>query len=420
MKQNNIFYGWWIVLGSAVILAVLGPASVAVANIFQTPVTAEFGISNSQFAISNSLVLGVGIFLSPYISQKLAGKNFRLVFLIGIFAYVLAYAGYGLAPNMYVFYLLSLFVGFGYMTTTIIPVSMMVNNWFIQKRGLALSLALSGLGIGGVVFSQLLTWLIGNVGWRQTYMIYGALMFLVATPIVWFIFKASPEDMNLTALGASKLNQQEQQEEGQQEQSQGVSLPVTETMAKPFFILLVVGSVIVGIISNGGLGQFPPVLYGMHGPAVGATIISVYSGVGIIGKIVLGNINDRYGTVVSTIYAAILMVMTYLAMMFAGNIILAFMMAVLFGMGNAVGTVAPPLITSAIYSSKNYPKAYGYVQSGVQLGLTFGSLFAAAIADFTGSYNFAWGTLSILSAILAVSWIGAYRNAQKYIQRPKR
>ncbi|MFL2100244.1 hypothetical protein [Desemzia sp. FAM 23989] len=91
MKQNNIFYGWWIVLGSAVILAVLGPASVAVANIFQTPVTAEFGISNSQFAISNSqfaisnsLVLGVEIFLSPYISQKLAGKNFRLVFLIGI------------------------------------------------------------------------------------------------------------------------------------------------------------------------------------------------------------------------------------------------------------------------------------------------------------------------------------------------
>lgn len=137
MKQSNIFYGWWIVLGSAIILAVLGPASVAVANIFQTPVTAEFGISNSQFAISNSLVLGVGIFLSPYISQKLASKNFRLVFLIGLIVYVLAYTGYGFAQNIYVFYLLSLLVGFGFMTTTIIPVSMMVNNWFIQKKGIS-------------------------------------------------------------------------------------------------------------------------------------------------------------------------------------------------------------------------------------------------------------------------------------------
>lgn len=191
-------------------------------------------------------------------------------------------------------------------------------------------------------------------------------------------------------------------------------------MTKPFFILLILGAVIVGVINNGGLGQFPPVLYGIHGPVVGATIISVYSGVGIIGKIVLGNINDRYGTVASTVYSTIMMVLTYFVMLFAGNIVMAFLMAVLFGMGNAVGTVAPPLITSAIYSSKNYPKAYGYVQSGVQLGLTFGSLFAASIADFTGSYNVAWGTLSVLSAILAVAWIGAYRNAQKYIPTQKR
>lgn len=306
------------------------------------------------------------------------------------------------------------------MTTTIIPVSMMVNNWFIQKRGLALSLALSGLGVGGVVFSQLLTWLIGNVGWRQTYMIYGAIMFLVATPIVWFIFKANPEEMNLTALGASKVEHKGQHEDEQQEPLHGVQLTVAETMTKPFFILLILGAVIVGVINNGGLGQFPPVLYGIHGPVVGATIISVYSGVGIIGKIVLGNINDRYGTIVSTIYSAVMMVLTYFVMLFAGNIVMAFLMAVLFGMGNAVGTVAPPLITSAIYSSKNYPKAYGYVQSGVQLGLTFGSLFAASIADFTGSYNVAWGTLSVLSAILAAAWIGAYRNAQKYIPTQKR
>ena len=42
MKNNKIFYGWWIVLASAVALAVMGPASVAVANLFQNPVTQEF------------------------------------------------------------------------------------------------------------------------------------------------------------------------------------------------------------------------------------------------------------------------------------------------------------------------------------------------------------------------------------------
>lgn len=84
MKNSKVFYGWWIVLGAAVVLAVIGQASVTVANLFQLPVTEEFGISNSQFVISNSLVLGVGIFLSPFIFKKLVTGNFRLIYSIAV------------------------------------------------------------------------------------------------------------------------------------------------------------------------------------------------------------------------------------------------------------------------------------------------------------------------------------------------
>lgn len=410
MQNSKVFYGWWIVLGAAVALAVMGPASVAVANLFQTPVTEEFGISNSQFAISNSLVLGVGIFLSPYISKKFATGNFRLIYVIGVLIYALAYMGFGLSPNIYVFYALSLLVGLGNVITTILPVSMLVNNWFIKKRGLALSLSFTGLGIGGVVFSQLLTPLIANVGWRQTYLIYGTIILAVGLPVGWFIFKSRPEELGLKAYGAKES---EPAKEGEQEQVDSKQPPVNQTMNKPFFILLIVGAVLVGIVNNGGLGQFPPVLTSLHGPTLGAIIISIYSAAGIAGKIVLGNINDRFGTIGSTLYASLLLVLSYLMMLFAGNYVLAVVMAVLFGMGNAIGTVSPPLITSAIYSPANFPKAYGYVQSGVQLGMTVGSLVAASIADLTGSYNYSWIVLAAASVLVAVSWVGAYRNAQK-------
>lgn len=407
MRENKIFYGWWIVLGGAIVLALLGPASVAVANLFQTPVTEEFGISNSQFAISNSIVLGVGIFLSPYISQKFATGNFKLVYVIGLITYILAYMGFGLAPNIYVFYVLSLFVGFGFMSTTIIPVSMLINNWFIEKRGLALSLALSGLGIGGVVFSQVLTPLIFNFGWRQTYFIYAAIMLVVALPIVLFIFKAKPEMLGLTALGAAEDGAGNAPSQQKAEQSPKAKLGMT-----PYFIMLLVGAVCVGLANNGGLGQFPPVLYSLHGPAIGAMVVSVYSAVGILGKLLLGNINDRFGTIVSTIYAASLLAAAYFIMLFAGDVTFAIIMAVVFGLGNAMGTVAPPLITSAIFAKEDFPKAYGFLQSAMQLGMTLGSLVAASIADFTGTYSASWITLSIISALSAVMWVSAYRTAK--------
>lgn len=414
MKTSKVFYGWWIVLGAAIVLAVMGPASVAVANLFQLPVTEEFGISNSQFAISNSLVLGVGIFLSPIISKKLATGNFKLIYSIAVIVYALGYMGFGFAPNIYVFYLLSLLVGFGYTTTTIIPVSMLVNNWFVKKRGLALSLALSGLGIGGVIFSQILTPLINNVGWRQTYLIYGVIMLVVTLPIVLFVFKPRPESMNLKAYGTEELNISNKGDK-EQIQAQRTQAIGAKTGITPFFILLMLGAVLVGLVNNGGLGQFPPVLNSLHGATQGALIISIYSAVGILGKLILGNVNDRYGPVASTIYASVLLIVTYIVMIFAGNFVLAIIMAILFGLGNAIGTVSPPLITSAIYSADDFPKAYGYVQSGVQLGMTVGSLVAASIADFTGTYTVSWIFLAVAAALVGLSWVAAYRTSQKKI-----
>ena len=49
------------------------------------------------------------------------------------------------------------------------------------------------------------------------------------------------------------------------------------------------------------------------------------------------------------------------------------------------------------------------------LGMTLASLFTAGIADFTGSYTYSWITLMILAVVVAVLWISAYKNAQKYI-----
>jgi len=413
MKVGKIFYGWWIVAGTAILLAILGPASVAAANLFQNSVVESFGIENSQFALSNSIVLGAGIFISPLVTQMLSGKHFKNFFTIAIITYALAYVGYGLAPNIITFYILSLLVGFGYISTTIIPTGILINNWFVEKRGLAMSLALSGLGIGGMVASQIIPRLITAIGWRSTYISYGILMLVVGLAVIWFLLAQKPEDKRLTALGGTERSVHTNVGEGETEQTQHSTINFKSTMKKPFFILMVIGAVFVGLSNNGGLGQFPPYLQEMHGITQGATIVTIYSGVGIIGKIVLGSINDKAGIIKSTMYASLLLITTYILMVFAGNYMIAIIASIFFGMGNAIGTVSPPLITSSIYSSENYAKAYGYIQSGVQLGMTFGSLVAAGIADIS-SYSVSWIVFAVISALIAVTWVSAYQNSRKY------
>ena len=409
MKKPNIFYGWWVVVGTALLLAVLGPAAVAVANIYQSPIVTQYGITNSQFAISNSLVLGVGVFLSPLVSKRLSGDNFKRNYIIGLIIYALAYVGYGLTTDRFVFYFLSLFVGFGSLSTTIIPASILISNWFVEKRGLALSLAFSGLGIGGIVFSQLVTFLINTFNYQVAYVIYGSLMLIIGLPIILFLIKVKPEDMGLTPYGKEdSVNVESDRTIDTKEVKPTSSGSILST----HFILLLVGAMLIGIVNNSGFGQFPPVLANMHGDATAAAIISVYSGIGIIGKIALGHIHDRYGAIKSTIYATSLLALTYFAMLFSEQLVIAYVMAILFGLGNAIGTVLPPLITSEIYSDKNYSLAYGYVNSGVQLGMTIGSLYAAGVADFTGSYNYSWMSIIVFSLLIGVLWVTAYKKAQ--------
>lgn len=99
-------------------------------------------------------------------------------------------------------------------------------------------------------------------------------------------------------------------------------------------------------------------------------------------------------------------------MLFSEQLVIAFVMAILFRLGYAIGTVLPPLITSEIYSDESYSLAYGYVNSGVQLGMTIGSLYAAGIADFTGSYNYSWMSIIVFSILISVLWVSAYKKAQ--------
>lgn len=65
--MKKIFYGWWIVIGAMVVFAVITPAAVALATKFLIPVTAELGASRTEFTLSNAILQGMGIFLSPVI-----------------------------------------------------------------------------------------------------------------------------------------------------------------------------------------------------------------------------------------------------------------------------------------------------------------------------------------------------------------
>lgn len=394
------------------------PPIMALSNKFLIQVTGELQISRSAFTLANTILQGLGIFLSPIVSARLARGNMKRIQTVSIIGFVLSYASFSLATNVIHLYISSFFTGIFFLNASLIPVSMMITNWFVKKRGLAMSIAMAGIGVGGTIFSPVITWLLGAYGWRSTYRIMALIILVLALPAALFILRKRPEDMGLLPYGSEDAAIQDAASKRIPKKADIVfPLSVKESRTKLFFILFIFGMLCNGLINTGSLGHFPPAIEELQGPQVQALIISMYSMIGIFGKLVLGWLNDRFGVVVSTAFGCITFALSFIFILFGQNISMLYIMAFLLGLGDAIGTVTPPLITSAIFGAEKYGEAYGIANSFTQIGLSLGALMVAAVYDTSGSYNTAWILLIILTLGAFAGWVGAYAVSRKYCQK---
>jgi MFS family permease len=169
MKERKIFYGWWVVAGCILVTMTMVPPIMALSNKYLLYVTEDLKISRSAFTLANTVLQALGIFLSPFVTRFLAKGNMRVIQSVSILGYCASYFSSSLAQSPIHLYISSLFLGVFYLNATLIPVSMMVTNWFTARRGLAMSLAMAGIGVGGTVFSPVLTFFLESYGWRASY-----------------------------------------------------------------------------------------------------------------------------------------------------------------------------------------------------------------------------------------------------------
>ncbi len=402
--KKPLFYGWVVVAGCVLVTMTMVPPIMALSNKYLLYVTEDLNISRSAFTLANTVLQSLGIVLSPTVSRMLAGGDLRKIQAVSVVGYCASYFSYSFATAPMHLYISAFLLGIFYLNATLIPVSMVVTNWFDARRGLAMSIAMAGIGVGGTLFSPVLTYLLETFGWRYTYRIMALIILVIALPAVLLLIRKSPEDMGLQPLGAGSSHSAA----AGALPAEADGLPISKSWGKPFLWLLLLGMLTNGLINAGALGHFPPAMQELHGPTVQAAIISLYSLISIGGKLLLGWVNDKFGLLASTVYACTLFGMAFVFLLLAENSILPlYFMALVFGLGNAIGTVTPPLITAGVFGKAHYSHAYGIANSFTQVGLSLGSLLVASIYDNSGSYRPAWFLLLGLTAVTLAAWVSA-------------
>ena len=194
-RKPKIFYGWVITgvvfinlgmaYGAQYSFGVLFPSLLEEFKWTRQSIAGAFSLYNFMYSV-------LGILLGRWCDRF--GPRIIL-----IFGSIFLGLGIGLisqvqAPwHLYVVY--GLLASWG-MSATYITASPTIVKWFVEKRGLAVGVAQSGLGVGIIAIPPICGALIAALGWRQACMILGAAVFVVQFVMAPFLI-GHPEKVGL-------------------------------------------------------------------------------------------------------------------------------------------------------------------------------------------------------------------------------
>ena len=199
--SNHTVVRWGYLALCTVLLLFLG--LIYAWSVFRIPLETEFGWTPSQaslvFSVSMMLFCLGGLvsgIMQRRFSIRITVICSALCMLAGFSAASMAKGLLGICCTYSL--LCGLGVGLGYKSCLSVAMS-----WFPDKKGLVSGIALMGFGFGGMVFGTLSANLIGSIGWRRTFLIFGLLFFAVIL-IGAFILRAAPPQFTAKMAAGNK------------------------------------------------------------------------------------------------------------------------------------------------------------------------------------------------------------------------
>ncbi len=401
MNGKKMFFGWWVVVASLVMLGMTWTLPISFFGLFIKPITAELGFERSAISMCSTVVSLTAVFMSPFVGRWMQKYSSRVVVGTSVLFIIAGFLGYSISTSLPMFYFFAFLIGLGINGGAIMAVSIIIRNWFIEKRGLAISLALAGTGLGGLILSPIVNKFIINYGWRFTYQMLALLLLVVVIPLVLFVIKKSPEEIGLKPYGFETANAQ-----ATTAASAEADLPVAKLKGYPIFWIYMLAIWGIGFAGGAVLLQAPPYLMDIgHTPTAVAGAVAGYLGIATFGKIVLGYVYDSKGSNAGILFGSGLMFLCIIALLFAQSNTMLLVFIVLHGFGTCCGTVTPPVLTSKIFGAKYYGEIYGFANLFLQFGLAMSSPAVAAVYDKTGSYTPAWYACAGLMLFTIVAMI---------------
>jgi len=365
-RVRGVYYGWWLVGISSFIRMSSVPLFHAM-GIWFVALEAQFGWSRTQLSLAFAFTRVEGGLLGPvegYLSDRVGTRHLVLV---GLLILGGGFLLFWQVHYLWMFYLAFLVMALGQSLSGWLPITTMLNNWFVRRRSMAMGWSNSGSRAGGLLLVPLLAWAIdpeyGRLGWSLTAAILGVIFLVVAFPVSRLI-RNRPEDYGLlpdgdppesppvTADGAPANTQRS---------PDNVDFTVGQALRTPAFWFISIGHSLTATVIVSLMTHLAPLLTdeGFSLQTAG-WVVSVYTAVSMVFQVVGGYVGSYIPKNVGMfVFSSIQASAVLIIVAFPSDIAMVYVFAVLFGIGFGGTSPLATSIRGDYFGRANFGKILG-------------------------------------------------------------
>jgi len=395
----HVYYGWYIV-GLALVVSMMATGLHAYTlGVFLKPMTEELGWTRGDISLGQTLsTFGSGV-IGFVIGPMLDRQGGRILMVVGAILMGVGFVMLGFVTELWQYYLVKgvvITAGAGAAGALVINVAL--SNWFVRKRGRAISIGAMGISVAAMVLPVTATWLIDAFGWRVAWQVIGVSIPVVLVPLTLLVMRRRPEDHGLEVDGGAGAPTARV---SHAVQTMHVRWTRKAAMRTPSLWLLILVFSLAGLGLSATLLHLIPLLTDTHFSANEAALAFGIIGLtGLITKPLWGMALDRFPARFCASVEFLLMGAGLALVTHSTSVALLYPSTVVLGLGIAGVVTVQEVIWGEYFGRLTLGSIRGLARPFSIIASAGGPVFAGVAYDRAGSYEVAF-TVFIATYVVA-------------------
>jgi len=331
--------------------------------------------------------------LVAFVSDGLARLGTRRVVLVGIVCFAVSVNLIAVVEEPWQLYVAYLVMSFGWAAMSVGAITNILGPWFEQRRGLAISVALTGASLGGIVVVPALVAIIAAAGFSAAMLAASAVMVATLVPIVVLWADRPP----VHALGRPQYaafgGPRPLPASAPWTRARALRNLAFWTVTAPFALAL--------LAQVGFLVHQIALLEPRIGRSQAAMVVAVTTAAAVIGRLALGTIADRLAPRMASAVSLLTQAAALLAMAQTSDARILFAGSAVFGLSVGNIVMFPSLIIQREFAAASFGLLIGLSTAISQFTYAFGPGLMGLIRDLSGDYTLALCVCALLDLAAA-------------------